>query len=117
MAVDTRATEGGDFELPIAGWTQGSGVDLFSLLRRYAEHSALRHILCTDIARDGMLGGPNQPLYQRLCVQFPQFAVQVSGGVRHADDVRGARDAGAAGAIVGKALLEGRVTLDQLLAC
>ena len=70
-----------------------------------------------DIARDGMLSGPNLELYRTLCEPHPGLRVQASGGVRDAADVAAARDAGCAGAVLGKALLDGRVSLAQALAC
>ena len=116
VALDTRANASGVYELPVAGWTHASGVPLLRLLDYYAAAGA-RHVLCTDIDRDGMLGGPNLGLYRLICGKYPALAVQASGGMRDADDARGARESGCGGAIVGKALLEGRVTLAELLAC
>lgn len=117
VALDTRANETGVFELPVAGWTHASGVPLLRLLDYYASSAGARHVLCTDIDRDGMLGGPNVGLYRLICGKYPALSIQASGGVRDTADVRAAREAGCGGAIVGKALLEGRVTLPELLAC
>lgn len=117
VALDTRANDSGAFELPVAGWTHASGVPLLRLLDYFAGTPGARHVLCTDIERDGMLGGPNVGLYRLICAKYPQLAIQASGGVRGADDVAASRDAGCGGAIVGKALLEGRVTVAELLAC
>jgi phosphoribosylformimino-5-aminoimidazole carboxamide ribotide isomerase len=85
------------------------------LAAAYAE-VGLRHLLCTDIARDGMLSGPNLDLYRYLCARFPRLSVQASGGVRELADVGGARTAGCAGIVLGKALLEGRFTMADALA-
>lgn len=115
IALDARADETGVFRLPVHGWTEASGLALFDLLQRYA-NAGLRHLLCTDIARDGMLAGLNLDLYREIAARFPGVAVQASGGVAGLDDVRGAREAGAVGAILGKALLEGRFTLAEALA-
>lgn len=114
IALDTRADADGVFRLPVHGWTEASGLALFALLQRYAD-AGLRHLLCTDIARDGMLAGLNLDLYREIATRFPDVAVQASGGVATLDDVRGAQAAGAGGAILGKALLEGRFTLPQAL--
>jgi phosphoribosylformimino-5-aminoimidazole carboxamide ribotide isomerase len=73
--------------------------------------------LCTDIARDGMLQGPNLDLYRAVVARAPALALQASGGVRDAADVAAARTAGCAGAVLGKALLEGRLTVEEALAC
>jgi len=115
IALDTRH-DGHDWRLPVRGWTQSSDAELFALLDRYTEGGA-RHLLCTDIARDGMLGGPNVDLYKSLCRRYPTLAVQASGGIRSAADLVALRAAGCAGAITGKALLDGALTLAQALAC
>jgi phosphoribosylformimino-5-aminoimidazole carboxamide ribotide isomerase len=113
VALDARQDEAGQWQLPTAGWTQASGVALDALLRRYAD-AGLRHLLCTDIARDGMLAGPNLELYRALVAVAPHVRVQASGGVRDAADILAAREAGCAGAVLGKALLEGRIDLAAL---
>jgi len=112
IALDARADDAGVFRLPVHGWTEASGLALFDLLKRYAD-AGLRHLLCTDIARDGMLGGLNLDLYREIATRFPEVAVQASGGVATLDDVIGARAAGAGGAILGKALLDGRFALAE----
>lgn len=110
IALDARADAAGVFRLPVHGWTEASGLALFDLLARYAD-AGLRHLLCTDIARDGMLAGLNLALYREIAARFPDVAVQASGGVASLDDVRGAMTAGAGGAVLGKALLEGHFDL------
>lgn len=115
VALDARADADGVFRLPVHGWTESSGLALFDLLQRYAD-AGLRHLLCTDIARDGMLAGLNLDLYREIAARFPEVAVQASGGVASLDDVIGARASGAGGAILGKALLEGRITLAEAFA-
>ena len=115
IALDARADEVGVFRLPVHGWTEASGLALFELLKRYAD-AGLRHLLCTDIARDGMLAGLNLDLYREIATRFPEVAVQASGGVASLDDVVGARAVGAGGAILGKALLDGRFTLADAFA-
>jgi len=89
---------------------------LVPLLARYIDHG-LRHLLCTDIDRDGMLSGPNLDLYRLLREAAPGIALQASGGVRGIEDVIAARHAGCAGVVLGKALLEGHLDLAEALAC
>ena len=89
---------------------------LDELAQRYAQ-AGMKHLLCTDISRDGMLSGPNIELYAHLAQLLPGVAVQASGGVRDADDIRAAKAAGCGGAVLGKALLEGRLQLDEALSC
>lgn len=116
IALDARQAEDGRWLLPVHGWTETAEDTLDVLAQRYAE-AGMRHLLCTDIARDGMLSGPNIALYQHLARLLPGVAVQASGGVRDADDVAQAKAVGSGGAILGKALLEGRMTLEGALAC
>lgn len=114
IALDTRWRDG-EWRLPSDGWTEDTSTTLDDLAPRYARAGA-RHVLCTDIDRDGTLEGPNLELLAHLRQIAPELAVQVSGGVRALEDVPRARANGAAGIVLGRALLEGRFTLDQALA-
>jgi phosphoribosylformimino-5-aminoimidazole carboxamide ribotide isomerase len=115
LALDTRLHEG-DWTLPVQGWTEGSGERLSSVLAAY-RGSGLKHLLCTDIGRDGMLTGPNLTLYGLLRSDHPELAVQASGGVRDGVDLVALRELGVAGAVAGRALLDGRMNLAEALAC
>ncbi|MGH8085921.1 MAG: 1-(5-phosphoribosyl)-5-[(5-phosphoribosylamino)methylideneamino]imidazole-4-carboxamide isomerase [Lysobacter sp.] len=115
VALDARQAGDGRWQLPTAGWTRPSGIELDPLLRRYAD-AGLRHLLCTDIARDGMLTGPNIGLYRHLHALAPGVRLQASGGIRTVADVAAARGAGCAGVVLGKALLDGRFGLVDALA-
>lgn len=115
LALDTRHAEG-RWVLPSAGWTEVEARTLDELAPWYAARGA-RHLLCTDIDRDGMLAGFNLGLYRHLATSVPQLALQASGGVRSLDDIRAARDAGANAVILGRALLEGSFTVAEALAC
>lgn len=116
IALDARQDVDGHWQLPIHGWTETAGVTLDVLARRFAE-AGMQHLLCTDIARDGMLAGPNLDLYGHLTALLPGVAVQASGGIRDVADVAAARAAGCGGAVLGKALLEQRMDLAEALAC
>jgi len=115
VALDTRRIDD-RWALPSAGWTELEARSLDELAPWYAARGA-RHLLCTDIDRDGMLAGFNLELYRHLAQTAPTLAVQASGGVRSVDDIVAARAAGAAGVILGRALLEGRFTIEEALAC
>ena len=115
LALDTRRLDG-RWTLPSAGWTEAEARTLDELAPWYAARGA-RHLLCTDIDRDGVLAGFNLDLYRHLAATVPSLAVQASGGVRSLDDIRAARAAGARGVILGRALLEGRFTVEEALAC
>jgi len=115
VALDTRRVDG-RWALPSAGWTELEARSLDELAPWYAARGA-RHLLCTDIDRDGMLAGFNLELYRDLAETAPTLAVQASGGVRSVDDIVATRAAGAQGVILGRALLEGRFTIEEALAC
>ncbi|HEY0660556.1 MAG TPA: 1-(5-phosphoribosyl)-5-[(5-phosphoribosylamino)methylideneamino]imidazole-4-carboxamide isomerase [Lysobacter sp.] len=115
IALDTRQDAKGRWLLPLHGWTEQSGTELEPLLRSYAA-AGLKHLLCTDIARDGMLAGPNIELYRHLRRIARGVKLQASGGVRDIADIVAARDAGCAGVVLGKALLDGRFELEEALA-
>jgi phosphoribosylformimino-5-aminoimidazole carboxamide ribotide isomerase len=114
LAFDTRLVAGA-WRLPVQGWTQPADAVLDERVQDYAA-SGLRHVLCTDIERDGMLAGPNLALYAHLRALAPQLEVQASGGVRDAADVVAAGAAGCAGVVLGRALLEQRLSLGDALA-
>ncbi len=115
IALDTRRIDG-EWALPSAGWTEVEARTLEELAPWYAARGAC-HLLCTDIDRDGMLAGFNLELYRHLSGSVPQLALQASGGVRSMADISAARAAGAQAVILGRALLEGRFTLEEALAC
>ncbi|MGN6283076.1 HisA/HisF-related TIM barrel protein [Frateuria sp.] len=114
IALDTRWSDD-RWTLPSAGWTRAETRTLDELAPWYAASGA-RHLLCTDIDRDGMLAGLNLALYRHLASIAPALAVQASGGVRSVEDIRAARSAGARGVILGRGLLEGRFGLDEAMA-
>ena len=115
VALDTRRDADGVWRLPVEGWTRTTDVTLQALAARFSD-AGLAHVLCTDVERDGMLAGPNVALYAELAAQFPSLQVQASGGVRDLADIVALRGTGCAGVVLGKALLEGRLSL-PLPAC
>ena len=116
VALDTRQGRDGAWHLPGHGWTETADATLDVLAVRYAQ-GGLKHLLSTDIARDGMLSGPNLDLYAHLTALVPTLDVQASGGVRELADVRAAKAQGCGGIVLGRALLEGRLDLAEALAC
>jgi phosphoribosylformimino-5-aminoimidazole carboxamide ribotide isomerase len=116
VALDVRRDDRDDWLPATHGWTK-RGSDRLDALAKFYAGAGLRHLLCTDIARDGMLSGPNLSLYASLRQWAPRLALQASGGARSLDDVRDARTAGCAGIVLGRALLEGRLPLAEALAC
>ncbi|MEF3081201.1 1-(5-phosphoribosyl)-5-[(5-phosphoribosylamino)methylideneamino]imidazole-4-carboxamide isomerase [Luteimonas sp. SMYT11W] len=116
VALDTRQGRDGVWHLPVHGWTETADATLDVLAVRYAQ-GGLRHLLSTDIARDGMLSGPNLDLYAHLKALVPTLDVQASGGVRELADVHAAKAQGCGGIVLGRALLEGRLGVAEALAC
>ena len=116
LALDVRLegeiVERGRAMVATHGWAEGSGQSLDEVLDQFP---TVRHLLVTDIGRDGMLIGPNIPLIQAIVDWYPAVALQASGGVATLDDLATLAQSGADGAIVGKALWEGRFTVEQAL--
>jgi phosphoribosylformimino-5-aminoimidazole carboxamide ribotide isomerase len=111
LSLDVRLS-GGVPKVAVSGWTEDSGKSLWDVA---AAFPGARHLLLTDIGRDGMLAGPNFELLEDASARLPHLAIQASGGVSSLEDLRRLRTAGA---IVGKALWEGRIDLGEaLLAC
>ncbi len=113
-AFDVRASPDG-FMVASEAWTRTSAIKVDDAIGRYVG-GALRHALVTDVSRDGMLAGPNAELYATLSAQFPHLLVQASGGVASLSDLSALKAAGAAGAIIGRALYERRFALEEALA-
>lgn len=110
VALDCRVDADGHPWLVSHGWQRQHARDLYTALERYLD-AGVTNFLCTDIERDGILEGPNLQLYERLQARFPQAAVQASAGVRDARDITALAAAGAAGAVIGRALLEGTLSI------
>ncbi len=113
LALDVRLDEDGTPRVTTHGWQETTGLSLWDAVARYAD-AGLRHVLCTDVARDGALGGPNVGLYAEAVRRFPSIAWQASGGVRDAADLAALAAIGVAGTVSGKALLEGRISREDL---
>ena len=95
------------------GWTRNSELSLWELLDRYASLGA-RHLLCTDIGRDGAMSGPNVDLYAEVLHRYPDLQLQASGGVRDIGDIDRLRQIGVPAAITGKAMLDGKITAAEV---
>ena len=113
LALDVKEA-GPSYEVAVRGWTEGSGLTLEAALDLYPE-GTLRHILVTDVSRDGILAGPNVPLLSSVVERRPDLALQASGGVATLEDLKVLSAAGADGAIVGRAIYEGRFTVEEAL--
>jgi len=113
LAFDVRLDDGGTPRLTTHGWEQQTGASLWSAVEDHAKHGA-RHVLCTDVARDGALSGPNFELYAEAVRRFPGIQWQASGGVASGADLRALAHTGVAAVISGRALLEARIPAEEL---
>jgi phosphoribosylformimino-5-aminoimidazole carboxamide ribotide isomerase len=113
LAFDIRLDDGGVPRVRTRGWTEGTALSLWDAVARFPA-DRLKHVLCTDIERDGALTGPNVDLYREAATRFPHLQWQASGGVRDASDLAALAETGVAGAVSGKALLEERITSEEL---
>jgi phosphoribosylformimino-5-aminoimidazole carboxamide ribotide isomerase len=113
LAFDICADDNGVPRVTTHGWQRQSALSLWSAVEHYTA-SDLRHVLCTDVGRDGALTGPNLSLYDEAVRRYPQMQWQASGGIRNAHDLHALAETGAAAAISGKALLENLIPFEEL---
>ncbi|HHK6116721.1 TPA: HisA/HisF-related TIM barrel protein, partial [Edwardsiella piscicida] len=116
LALDVRIAANGDKRVAVSGWQEDSDVTLEQTVVHFLP-LGLRHVLCTDIACDGTLGGANVALYRQICSRYPQIAFQSSGGIGALHDIAALRGSGVQGVIVGRALLEGKFSVKEAIAC
>lgn len=112
LALDVAIDDG----VPLVtthGWTRPSDTSVFECIEDYRD-LGLRHVLCTDISRDGAMAGPNIGLYRDILARFPHIELQASGGIRHLEDLEDLRAAGLPAAITGRALLDGKITAAEI---
>lgn len=114
LALDVHIDEGGIPRPAIHGWQEASKKNAWDLLEQYRD-SGIQSVLCTDIARDGMMQGPNLALYEEAIKRFPTISWQASGGIRNRDDIRDLSQLGLHGAILGRALYEKTFDLSDCL--
>ncbi|WP_320121670.1 1-(5-phosphoribosyl)-5-[(5-phosphoribosylamino)methylideneamino]imidazole-4-carboxamide isomerase [uncultured Sphaerochaeta sp.] len=98
-----------------AGWTEGSDQEVAAFIDLYRSQG-LYQVICTDIAKDGMLSGPSLDLYRTLLKERDDLHLIASGGITTLQDLRDLQEAGLSGAIIGKAIYEGKITIEELAA-
>ncbi len=113
LAFDVRLGPDGVPHVRTDGWTRNSALSLSRAISAFPREP-LRHVLCTDIERDGTLRGPNIRLYRECRARFPEFEWQASGGIRDQHDLGFLKQIGVAAAISGTALLEERISAKEL---
>jgi phosphoribosylformimino-5-aminoimidazole carboxamide ribotide isomerase len=113
LALDVQIRDDGIPLLTTHGWTQATDTTIFDAIDGYCD-VGLKHVLCTDVSRDGAMAGPNLQLYGEILRRFPALLLQASGGVRDVADLAALREAGMPAAITGRALLEGAITAEEV---
>lgn len=101
-------------KIAISGWKETTELELISFIQSYYD-KGITQVICTDIARDGMLQGPSIALYQEILDALPNLTLIASGGVSSVADIERLQEAGIPAVIFGKALYEGRIQLKDLL--
>jgi phosphoribosylformimino-5-aminoimidazole carboxamide ribotide isomerase len=113
LALDVTLDEAGTPQLATHGWTRSGDMTLWQCIDTYLNVD-LRHVLCTDISKDGAMTGPNFELYTQLLEKYPRIQLQASGGVRDIDDLKALNRIGVPAAISGRALLDGKINNEEL---
>lgn|SRR6185312_3950302 len=100
-------------KIKIHGWKEETGIDLFDFINGIIS-KGINQIFCTDISKDGMMEGPSIPLYKEIISGFPSLHLIASGGISCYDDLIILKEIGCSGAIVGKAIYEEKITLQEI---
>ncbi|MCK4854049.1 MAG: 1-(5-phosphoribosyl)-5-[(5-phosphoribosylamino)methylideneamino] imidazole-4-carboxamide isomerase, partial [Bacteroidales bacterium] len=109
LGADTR-----DGKISINAWQEDTTLGIFDFVQGYM-NLGINRLICTDIARDGMLGGTALDLYKALKNRFPSLEIIASGGVSGMEDIRELEQAGIDGVIFGKAFYEGNITSQEIV--
>jgi len=103
-----------DEKIAIGGWLETTDIDVYSFLEKYISQG-IQQIFCTDVSKDGKLEGPSIELYKSIIDKFPSLHFIASGGVSSIADLIALQKIGCNAAIIGKAIYEGRITLNELI--
>jgi len=102
-----------DEKIAVSGWLEESNEDLIPFIQDY-QNKGIQYVICTDIAKDGMLQGPSFDLYKKILAEAEGVKLIASGGISTFDELPKLAELGCEGTIIGKAIYEGRITLKQL---
>lgn len=100
-------------KITIGGWLEATDIWVYDFIEKYRE-KGVQQIFCTDVAKDGLLQGPATKLYKNILSKFPGLELIASGGVSSLQDLDDLRQAGCSGAIVGKAIYENKISLEEV---
>ncbi|WP_296704126.1 1-(5-phosphoribosyl)-5-[(5-phosphoribosylamino)methylideneamino]imidazole-4-carboxamide isomerase [Algoriphagus sp.] len=102
-------------KIAVGGWEETTSVDLIPFIKDYVA-KGISYVICTDVAKDGLLQGPSTDLYKEILQEIPEIKLIASGGVSSVKDLEELEKIGVYGTIVGKAYYEGKVSLEELAA-
>ena len=100
-------------KIAIGGWLETTDIDIYTFIEKYVA-KGIQQLFCTDVSKDGKLEGPSTALYSKIINQFPELHFIASGGVSSMEDLYELKKIGCSGAIVGKAIYENRISIDEL---
>lgn len=100
-------------KITVGGWLEQTNIGIYDFIEKYMD-KGVHQIFCTDVSKDGALEGPSSLLYKSIVERFPGLHFIASGGVASMEDVYLLKDIGCRGVIIGKAIYEGRITLEEL---
>ncbi|AGC03742.1 1-(5-phosphoribosyl)-5-[(5-phosphoribosylamino)methylideneamino] imidazole-4-carboxamide isomerase [Candidatus Blochmanniella chromaiodes str. 640] len=116
LAVDIHVYSEENRKVAIYGWQKETDLQLEQIIEEYYT-VGLKHVICTDISKDGTLLGSNISLYRSICHAWPRIAFQSSGGVNKLAEISKLRSSGVAGIIIGRAFLENTFTINEAISC
>lgn len=100
-------------KITIGGWLETTNIPIYDFIEENLKEG-IKHVFCTDISKDGLLQGPSIDLYKNMITKFPKLKLTASGGVSQLSDLEELKKIGCSGAIVGKAIYEERITMNEL---
>ena len=100
-------------KIAIGGWFETTDISIYDFMEENLAEG-IQHVFCTDISKDGLLQGPSIDLYKKIINKFPAINLTASGGVSNTTDLIELKNMGCSAAIVGKAIYEGRITMNEL---
>ena len=100
-------------KIAVAGWLETTEIQIYDFIEKYLAHG-IQQLFCTDVSKDGKLEGPSAELYKSIIKSFPTLGLIASGGVANIEDLVLLQQVGCTGAIIGKAIYENRITLQDL---
>jgi phosphoribosylformimino-5-aminoimidazole carboxamide ribotide isomerase len=100
-------------KITVGGWLETTDISIYDFLQQYIDHG-VQQVFCTDVSKDGLLAGPSVELYKKIIERFPALHFIASGGVSNMADLEDLAAIGCKGVIIGKAIYENRITLQDL---